>query len=122
MTLAAGAGMGILVDEATGSRDIHTQFGYSEYCPRRRAVTPDPVPRLLAICAFPGGIIPSFLHAGRPALFSCHFHWAVGFNVAQLLSSSFVPVLSVCCCVIITRTFPRHGCSPTAHLQDVYAW
>ena len=102
MTLGGLAlAIGILVDEATVEiENIHTQMGAT----RRRspgrsawATRETAVPRLLAMLCILAVFIPSFFMQGAARALFVPLSLAVGFAMvaSYLLSSTFVPVLSV---------------------------
>jgi multidrug efflux pump subunit AcrB len=101
MTLGGLAlAVGILVDEATVEvENIHTQFEHTPSIARavRRGNAETAVPRLLAMLCILAVFLPSFfMEAAARALF-VPLALAVGFAMitSYLLSSTFVPVLSV---------------------------
>jgi multidrug efflux pump subunit AcrB len=101
MTLGGLAlAVGILVDEATVEvENIHTQF---EHTPNiatavRLGNSQTAVPRLLAMLCVLAVFLPSFFMQGAPRALFVPLSLAVGFSMvaSYLLSSTFVPVLSV---------------------------
>ncbi len=101
MTLGGLAlAVGILVDEATVEvENIHTQF---EHTPNiatavRRGNAQTAVPRLLAMLCILAVFLPSFFMQGSAQALFVPLSLAVGFSMvtSYLLSSTFVPVLSV---------------------------
>ncbi len=129
MTLGGLAlAVGILVDEATVEvENIHTQFEHTPNIARavRRGNQDTAVPRLLAMLCILAVFIPSFLMEGAARALFVPLSLAVGFAMvtSYLLSSTFVPVLSV--------WLLRHYHPPQAHqvswfsftrLRDAYAW
>lgn len=101
MTLGGLAlSVGILVDEATVEvENIHTQMGKTESVPRavRLGNAETAVPRFLAMLCILAVFLPSaFMEGAARALF-VPLSLAVGFSMiaSYLLSSTFVPVLSV---------------------------
>jgi multidrug efflux pump subunit AcrB len=129
MTLGGLAlAVGILVDEATVEvENIHTQFEHTPNIARavRRGNAQTAVPRLLAMLCILAVFIPSFVMQGAARALFVPLSLAVGFSMvtSYLLSSSFVPVLSVW----LLRhyhidTSRRPGWFSMARLQDGYAW
>jgi multidrug efflux pump subunit AcrB len=101
MTLGGLAlAVGILVDEATVEvENIHTQF---EHTPNialavRKGNSETAVPRLLAMLCILAVFLPSFFMEGAARNLFVPLSLAVGFSMiaSYLLSSTFVPVLSV---------------------------
>jgi multidrug efflux pump subunit AcrB len=101
MTLGGLAlAVGILVDEATVEvENIHTQFEHTPSIARavRRGNQETAVPRLLAMLCVLAVFIPSFFMEGSARALFVPLSLAVGFAMvtSYLLSSTFVPVLSV---------------------------
>jgi multidrug efflux pump subunit AcrB len=101
MTLGGLAlAVGILVDEATVEvENIHTQFEHTPNIARavRRGNQETAVPRLLAMLCILAVFIPSFFMQGAAQALFVPLSLAVGFSMvtSYLLSSTFVPVLSV---------------------------
>jgi multidrug efflux pump subunit AcrB len=101
MTLGGLAlAVGILVDEATVEvENIHTQFEHTPSIARavRRGNAQTAVPRLLAMLCILAVFIPSFFMEGAAKGLFVPLSLAVGFAMicSYLLSSTFVPVLSV---------------------------
>src|SRR5947209_6401974 len=101
MTLGGLAlAVGILVDEATVEvENIHTQFEHTPNIARavRLGNTETAVPRLLAMLCILAVFIPSFVMEGAARALFVPLALAVGFAMvtSYLLSSTFVPVLSV---------------------------
>jgi multidrug efflux pump subunit AcrB len=101
MTLGGLAlAVGILVDEATVEvENIHTQFEHTPSIARavRRGNQETAVPRLLAMLCILAVFIPSFVMEGAARALFVPLSLAVGFAMiaSYLLSSTFVPVLSV---------------------------
>jgi multidrug efflux pump subunit AcrB len=101
MTLGGLAlAVGILVDEATVEvENIHTQFEHTPGIARavRRGNQETAVPRLLAMLCVLAVFIPSFFMQGAARALFVPLSLAVGFAMmtSYLLSSTFVPVLSV---------------------------
>ncbi len=101
MTLGGLAlAVGILVDEATVEvENIHTQFEHTPNIARavRRGNADTAVPRLLAMLCILAVFIPSFFMQGAARALFVPLALAVGFAMvtSYLLSSTFVPVLSV---------------------------
>jgi multidrug efflux pump subunit AcrB len=129
MTLGGLAlAVGILVDEATVEvENIHTQFEHTPNIARavRRGNAQTAVPRLLAMLCILAVFIPSFVMRGAAQALFVPLSLAVGFSMvtSYLLSSTFVPVLSVW----LLRHYHvaasgRHGWFSMARLQDGYAW
>src|SRR5215471_18002723 len=129
MTLGGLAlAVGILVDEATVEvENIHTQFEHTPNIARavRRGNTETAVPRLLAMLCILAVFIPSFVMQGAARALFVPLSLAVGFSMvtSYLLSSTFVPVLSVW----LLRhyhidTSEKPGWFSLARLQDGYAW
>jgi multidrug efflux pump subunit AcrB len=129
MTLGGLAlAVGILVDEATVEvENIHTQFEHTPNIARavRAGNAQTAVPRLLAMLCVLAVFIPSFFMQGAAKALFVPLSLAVGFSMvtSYLLSSSFVPVLSVW----LLRhhhvdTSGGHSWFSMARLQDGYAW
>jgi len=101
MTLGGLAlAVGILVDEATVEiENIHTQFEHSDSIARavRQGNLQTAVPRLLAMLCILAVFVPSFFMQGAARGLFVPLSMAVGFAMiaSYLLSSTFVPVLSV---------------------------
>src|SRR5205823_10117711 len=101
MTLGGLAlAVGILVDESTVEvENIHTQMDKSGNIARatRLGNAETAVPRLLAMLCVLAVFIPSFLMQGAAQALFVPLALAVGFAMitSYLLSSTFVPVLSV---------------------------
>ena len=101
MTLGGLAlAVGILVDEATVEvENIHTQMEKTDSVPLavRRGNAETAVPRLLAMLCVLAVFIPSFFMQGSARALFVPLSLAVGFAMitSYLLSSTFVPVLSV---------------------------
>jgi multidrug efflux pump subunit AcrB len=101
MTLGGLAlAVGILVDEATVEvENIHTQLGRYESVARavRQGNSETAVPRLLALLCILAVFIPSFFMEGAARELFVPLSLAVGYAMiaSYLLSSTFVPVLSV---------------------------
>jgi multidrug efflux pump subunit AcrB len=101
MTLGGLAlAVGILVDEATVEvENIHTQFAHTPNIARavRKGNSETAVPRLLAMLCILAVFIPSFFMEGAARNLFVPLSLAVGFSMiaSYLLSSTFVPVLSV---------------------------
>ncbi len=101
MTLGGLAlAVGILVDEATVEvENIHTQFEHTSSIARavRRGNAQTAVPRLLAMLCILSVFIPTFFMEGAAKGLFVPLSLAVGFAMicSYLLSSTFVPVLSV---------------------------
>jgi multidrug efflux pump subunit AcrB len=101
MTLGGLAlAIGILVDEATVEvENIHTQFEHTPNIARavRRGNQETAVPRLLAMLCILAVFIPAFFMQGAAQALFVPLALAVGFSMvtSYLLSSTFVPVLSV---------------------------
>jgi multidrug efflux pump subunit AcrB len=112
MTLGGLAlAVGILVDESTVEvENIHTQF---EHTPNialavRRGNAQTAVPRLLAMLCVLAVFIPSFFMQGAARGLFVPLSLAVGFAMitSYLLSSTFVPVLSVW---LLQHQHPQHS-------------
>ena len=101
MTLGGLAlAVGILVDEATVEvENIHTQMGKTDSMALAvlRGNSETAVPRLLAMLSILAVFIPSFFMVGAARALFVPLSLAVGFAMiaSYLLSSTFVPVLSV---------------------------
>ncbi len=101
MTLGGLAlAIGILVDEATVEiENIHAKMEHSENIPRavRQGNLDTAVPRLLAMLCILAVFIPSFFMQGAAQALFVPLSLSVGFAMvaSYLLSSTFVPVLSV---------------------------
>jgi multidrug efflux pump subunit AcrB len=101
MTLGGLAlAIGILVDEATVEiENIHTQMTHAPSIARavRLGNAQTAVPRLLAMVCILAVFISSFFMQGAPRAMFVPLSLAVGFSMvaSYLLSSTFVPVLSV---------------------------
>jgi len=101
MTLGGLAlAIGILVDEATVEiENIHAKMEHTENIPRavRQGNLDTAVPRLLAMLCILAVFIPSFFMQGAAQALFVPLSLAVGFAMVSsyLLSSTFVPVLSV---------------------------
>ncbi len=101
MTLGGLAlAIGILVDEATVEiENIHAKMEHAENIPRavRQGNLDTAVPRLLAMLCILAVFIPSFFMQGAAQALFVPLSLAVGFAMVSsyLLSSTFVPVLSV---------------------------
>jgi multidrug efflux pump subunit AcrB len=113
MTLGGLAlAVGILVDESTVEvENIHTQFEHTPNIARavRLGNGETAVPRLLAMLCILAVFIPSFFMQGAARALFVPLSLAVGFAMvaSYLLSSTFVPVLSV--------WLLRHHHQPAAH-------
>jgi multidrug efflux pump subunit AcrB len=101
MTLGGLAlAVGILVDEATVEiENIHTQFEHTDSIARavRQGNMQTAIPRLLAMLCILAVFVPSFFMQGAARSLFVPLSLAVGFSMiaSYLLSSTFVPVLSV---------------------------
>ena len=101
MTLGGLAlAIGILVDEATVEiENIHAKMEHTESIPRavRQGNLDTAVPRLLAMLCILAVFLPSFFMQGAAQALFVPLSLAVGFAMVSsyLLSSTFVPVLSV---------------------------
>ncbi len=101
MTLGGLAlAIGILVDEATVEiENIHAKMEHTGHIPRavRQGNLDTAVPRLLAMLCILAVFIPSFFMQGAAQALFVPLSLAVGFAMVSsyLLSSTFVPVLSV---------------------------
>jgi multidrug efflux pump subunit AcrB len=129
MTLGGLAlAVGILVDEATVEvENIHTQFAHSPSIAHavRTGNKQTAVPRLLAMLCVLAVFIPSLFMQGAARALFVPLSLAVGFSMvaSYLLSSTFVPVLSVW----LLRhqhsdTSGKDGWFSLARFQDGYAW
>jgi multidrug efflux pump subunit AcrB len=120
MTLGGLAlAVGILVDEATVEvENIHTQFEHTPNIARavRRGNQDTAVPRLLAMLCILAVFIPSFFMEGAAQALFVPLSLAVGFAMvtSYLLSSTFVPVLSV--------WLLRHYHRPQAESRDWFSF
>jgi multidrug efflux pump subunit AcrB len=129
MTLGGLAlAVGILVDEATVEvENIHTQFEHTPNIARavRAGNAQTAVPRLLAMLCVLAVFIPSFTMQGAARALFVPLSLAVGFSMltSYLLSSTFVPVLSVW---LLRHYHPdssgQRRWFSMARLQDGYAW
>ncbi len=101
MTLGGLAlAIGILVDEATVEiENIHTQFSHAPSIAKavRLGNAQTAIPRLLAMVCILAVFISSFFMQGAPRSMFVPLSLAVGFSMiaSYILSSTFVPVLSV---------------------------
>jgi multidrug efflux pump subunit AcrB len=101
MTLGGLAlAVGILVDEATVEiENIHTQFEHSDSIARavRQGNLMTAIPRFLAMLCILAVFVPSFFMQGAARGLFVPLSLAVGFSMiaSYILSSTFVPVLSV---------------------------
>ncbi len=101
MTLGGLAlAIGILVDEATVEvENIHTQFEHTPNIARavRAGNAQTAIPRLLAMLCILAVFLPSFFMQGAARALFVPLSLAVGFSMlaSYMLSSTFVPVLSV---------------------------
>ncbi len=128
MTLGGLAlAVGILVDEATVEvENIHTQFEHTPNIARavRRGNQETAVPRLLAMLCVLAVFIPAFFMQGAAQALFVPLSLAVGFSmvVSYLLSSTFVPVLSVW---LLRHYHQPHGSGAGwfsfARLREAYA-
>jgi multidrug efflux pump subunit AcrB len=136
MTLGGLAlAVGILVDEATVEvENIHTQFEHTPNIARavRLGNSETAVPRLLAMLCILAVFIPSFFMEGAARNLFVPLSLAVGFSMitSYLLSSTFVPVLSVW----LLRHYHPTPVGPASRaglpvslgsrhlLRDAYAW
>jgi multidrug efflux pump subunit AcrB len=128
MTLGGLAlSVGILVDEATVEvENIHAQMEKTPSVARavRLGNSETAVPRLLAMLCILAVFIPSFFMEGSARALFVPLALAVGFAmiVSYLLSSTFVPVLSVW---LLRRSHNAPGASDRSlfgRLRDGYAW
>jgi multidrug efflux pump subunit AcrB len=129
MTLGGLAlAVGILVDEATVEvENIHTQFEHTPNIARavRLGNRETAVPRLLAMLCILAVFIPSFFLEGAARALFVPLALAVGFAMvaSYLLSSTFVPVLSVW---LLRHYHAPHtsgaGRLSFARFQGTYAW
>jgi multidrug efflux pump subunit AcrB len=128
MTLGGLAlAVGILVDEATVEvENIHTQFEHTPNIARavRRGNHETAVPRLLAMLCILAVFLPAFFMQGAAQALFVPLSLAVGFAMvaSYLLSSTFVPVLSVW---LLRHYHPGPGGRPGwfsfARLRGAYA-
>jgi multidrug efflux pump subunit AcrB len=127
MTLGGLAlSVGILVDEATVEvENIHTQMGKTSSIARavRLGNAETAVPRLLAMLCILAVFIPSFFMEGAARALFVPLALAVGFAMvtSYLLSSTFVPVLSVW---LLRHYHPAHGAAGRfsfTRARDAYA-
>jgi multidrug efflux pump subunit AcrB len=129
MTLGGLAlAVGILVDEATVEvENIHTQFEHTPNIARavRAGNAQTAVPRMLAMLCVLAVFLPSFTMQGAARALFVPLALAVGFSMvtSYLLSSSFVPVLSVW---LLRHYHPNPSGQrrwfSMSRLQDGYAW
>src|SRR5437660_1502017 len=126
MTLGGLAlAVGILVDEATVEvENIHTQMAHTDNIARavRLGNAETAVPRLLAMLCILAVFLPAFFMQGAAQPLFVPLSLAVGFAMvtSYLLSSSFVPVLSVWLLRHHEASGPRKR-SFFAGLRDPYA-
>src|SRR5205823_3876671 len=126
MTLGGLAlAVGILVDEATVEvENIHTQFEHTPNIARavRDGNAQTAVPRLLAMLCVLAVFLPAFFMQGAAQALFVPLSLAVGFAMvtSYLLSSTFVPVLSVWLLRHHGASGPRKR-SFFARLRDAYA-
>ena len=117
MTLGGLAlAIGILVDEATVEiENIHTQMEHTPSMSRsvRQGNMETAVPRLLALLCILSVFIPSFIMQGAVRALFVPLSLAVGgaMVTSYLLSSTFVPVLSVW---LLENRHEAHGAGPEA--------
>jgi multidrug efflux pump subunit AcrB len=127
MTLGGLAlAVGILVDEATVEvENIHTQFEHTPNIARavRRGNQETAVPRLLAMLCILAVFIPSFFMQGSARALFVPLSLAVGFAMvaSYLLSSTFVPVLSVWLLRHYQPHADKRGWLSFARFQESYA-
>ncbi len=127
MTLGGLAlAVGILVDEATVEvENIHTQFEHTPSIARavRRGNQETAVPRLLAMLCILAVFIPSFFMRGAAQALFVPLSLAVGFAMvaSYILSSTFVPVLSVWLLRHWHRPHEAAGRFSFARVRDTYA-
>ncbi len=123
MTLGGLAlAVGILVDEATVEvENIHTQFAHTPNIATavRLGNAQTAVPRLLAMLCILAVFLPSFFMEGAARALFVPLALAVGFAMvaSYLLSSTFVPVLSVW---LLRHVHVRHD-QPAGGLRTMYA-
>ena len=121
MTLGGLAlAVGILVDEATVEvENIHTQFEHTPNIARavRLGNTQTAVPRLLAMLCILAVFLPTFFMQGAARELFVPLSLAVGFSMmtSYLLSSTFVPVLSVW----LLRHYHARRCERSGRLVHV---
>jgi multidrug efflux pump subunit AcrB len=127
MTLGGLAlAVGILVDEATVEvENIHTQFEHTPNIARavRQGNQETAVPRLLAMLCILAVFIPSFFMEGAARALFVPLSLAVGFAMvtSYLLSSTFVPVLSVWLLRHYHQPQEARGWFSFARVRDGYA-
>jgi multidrug efflux pump subunit AcrB len=127
MTLGGLAlAVGILVDEATVEvENIHTQFEHTPSIARavRLGNAETAVPRLLAMLCILAVFLPSFFMQGAARALFVPLSLAVGFAMVSsyLLSSTFVPVLSVWLLRHWHQPHETKGRFSFARLRDGYA-
>jgi multidrug efflux pump subunit AcrB len=128
MTLGGLAlAVGILVDEATVEvENIHAQMEKVPSVARavRLGNSETAVPRLLAMLCILAVFIPSFFMEGSARALFVPLALAVGFSMiaSYLLSSTFVPVMSVW---LLRRSHKAEGASDRSlfgRFRDGYAW
>jgi multidrug efflux pump subunit AcrB len=123
MTLGGLAlAVGILVDEATVEvENIHTQMGRTPSIAHavRLGNAETAVPRLLAMLCILAVFVPMFFMRGAAQALFRPLALAVGFAMvtSYLLSSTFVPVLSVW---LLRHTAPGHGKEDMAGSKAVF--
>ena len=132
MTLGGLAlAIGILVDEATVEiENIHTQMSHAPSIAKavRLGNAQTAVPRLLAMVCILAVFISSFFMQGAPRAMFVPLSLAVGFSMvaSYLLSSTFVPVLSVWLLRHVhlddSRTSPAAGPSRSPATRRPLGW
>ncbi len=128
MTLGGLAlAIGILVDEATVEvENIHSQFAHTPNIARavRAGNAQTAIPRLLAMLCILAVFLPSFFMQGAARALFIPLSLAVGFSMlaSYLLSSTFVPVLSVWLLRHVKHEDPAFsGASWLERLRGAYA-
>lgn len=127
MTLGGLAlAVGILVDEATVEiENIHTQFAKTDSIALavRLGNAQTAVPRLLAMLCILAVFVPSFFMQGAARSLFIPLSLAVGFSMiaSYILSSTFVPVLSVWLLRYVGHGTGAHKKSLFDRLTGVYA-
>jgi multidrug efflux pump subunit AcrB len=128
MTLGGLAlAVGILVDEATVEiENIHTQFEKTDSVPVavRLGNAQTAVPRLLAMLCVLAVFVPSFFMQGSARSLFIPLSLAVGFSMiaSYILSSTFVPVMSVWLLRHVKHTHTTHRKSTFERLTSAYEW
>lgn len=126
MTLGGLAlAVGILVDEATVEMEnIHTQLGKTQSVALAvwNGNSQTAVPRLLAMLCILAVFVPTFFMVGAPRELFAPLSLAVGFSMmaSYLLSSTFVPIMSVWLLKPHSVTPAAHGHPPEATIIGLY--